>query len=67
MQSKNLGIILYLKPIKDHDLYIKILSSNDKIISGLVYGGNSSKKKPTYQIGNFIDYSLFQLSLPYFD
>ena len=49
MQSKNLGLILYLKPVKDNDLYIKILSANDKILSGLVYGGLSSKKKSIYQ------------------
>ena len=60
MQSKNLGIIFYLKPIKDHDLYVKILSSNDKIISGLVYGGNSSKKKSIYQIGYFIEFNLLK-------
>ena len=44
MQNKSLGFILYTKIIKDNDLYIKILSNDDKIVSGLVYGGNSSKK-----------------------
>ena len=34
-----------MKKIKDNDLYVKILSKNDKIDSGIVYGGNSSKKK----------------------
>ena len=60
MQSKNLGLILYSKPIKDNDLYIKILSANDKVISGLVYGGNSSKKKLIYQIGYFIEFIQLQ-------
>ena len=60
MQSKNLGIILYVKPIKDNDLYIKILSANDKIVSGLVYGGNSSKKRLTYQPGFFIKFNQLQ-------
>ena len=60
MQSKNLGLILYLKPIKDNDLYVKILSSNDKILSGLVYGGLSSKKKSTYQLGYFIEFNQLQ-------
>ena len=39
------GIIIFSKKIKDYDLYIRILSSEDKLISGIVYGGNSSKKK----------------------
>ena len=54
------GIIVFSKKIKDNDLFIKVLSSKDKMISGMVYGGNSSKKKSIYQIGYFIDYSLFQ-------
>jgi len=57
------GIIVFSKKIKDHDLFIKVLSSKDQIISGMVYGGNSSKKKSIYQIGYFIDYSLFQKNI----
>ncbi len=60
MQSKNLGLILYLKPIKDNHLYIKILSANDNILSGLVYGGLSLKKKSIYQLGNFIEFNQLQ-------
>jgi len=56
MKSKIKGIIFYSKKIKDHDLFLKILSSNDNISSGIVYGGNSSKKKLIYQNGYFIDY-----------
>ena len=41
MQTKVLGIILYSKLIKENDLYLKILSQNDQLISGIVYGGNS--------------------------
>ena len=51
MQTKVLGIILYSKLIKENDLYLKILSQNDQLISRIVYGGNSSKKKNIYQIG----------------
>ena len=50
------GIILYKKIIKDNDIYIKILASNDQIITGMVYGGNSSKKKLIYQNGFFIEF-----------
>ena len=60
MQSKSLGLILYTKPIKDNDLYVKVLSANDKILSGLVYGGNSSKKRLNYQSGYFIEFNLIQ-------
>ena len=56
MQSKNFGLIIYIKHIKDNDLYIKILSDNDNIISGLVYGGNSTKKRSIYQLGYFIEF-----------
>ena len=45
MKNKLKGIIFYTKIIKDHDLYLRILSSNNEIVSGMVYGGNSSKKK----------------------
>ena len=45
MTDKLKGIIFYSKNIKDNDLFIKILSSNDEINQGMVYGGNSSKKK----------------------
>ena len=57
MQSKSIGLILYAKPIKDNDLYIKVLSANDKILTGLVYGGNSSKKRLTYQPGYLIGFN----------
>ena len=57
MKNKSKGIIFYSKNIKDNDLYIKILSSKDEINSGLVFGGNSSKKKLIYQKGYFIEYS----------
>ena len=60
MININEGIIVFLKKIKDNDLYIRVLSNNDELISGIVYGGNSSKKKSIYQIGYFIEYSLFQ-------
>ena len=60
MQSKSLGLILYVKPIKDNDLFIKVLSVNDTVLSGLVYGGNSSKKRSTYQSGYFIEFNQIQ-------
>ena len=58
MKHKDKGIIFYSKIVKDNDLYIKILSSNDQILSGIVYGGNSSKKKIIYQLCYFIEFLL---------
>ena len=58
MKNKFKGLILYKKIIKDNDIYIKILASNDQIITGMVYGGNSSKKKLIYQSGFFIDFMI---------
>ena len=59
----NEGIIVFLKKIKDNDLYIRILSNKDELISGIVYGGNSSKKKLIYQVGYFIEYSIYQKNI----
>ena len=63
MINKDKGIIIYLKKIKDNDLFLKILSKKDNIISGMVYGGNSSKKKSIYQIGHFVEYNIFLKNL----
>jgi len=63
MIKKEEGIIIFSKKIKDNDLFIRVLSSDDKIISGIVYGGNSSKKKLIYQIGYFIEYSVLQKNI----
>jgi len=60
MIEKFQGLIFYIKKIKDNDLYIKVLSNKDKVVTGIVYGGNSSKKKLIYQNGYFIDYFLSQ-------
>ena len=45
MTDKLKGLIFYSKNIKDNDLFVKILSSKDEVNQGIVYGGNSSKKK----------------------
>ena len=58
MTDKLKGLIFYSKNIKDNNLFIKILSSKDEVNQGIVYGGNSSKKKLIYQKGYFIDYSI---------
>ena len=59
MQNKTFGILLYKKIIKENNLFVKILSENDEIITGIVYGGNSSKKKNIYQTGYFLNIRLW--------
>jgi len=63
MINKNEGIIIFSKKIKDYDLYLRVLSSNDELISAIAYGGNSSKKKLIYQVGYFIEYSILQKNI----
>lgn len=60
MNKKNEGLIIFIKKIKDNDLYLRILSDDDEILSGIVYGGNSTKKKTIYQLGYFLDFSIMQ-------
>ena len=56
MLTKNTGLLIKTKILKDNHLLIKLLTSDDIIISGLVFGGNSSKRKSIYQVGYFIEY-----------
>ena len=56
MQSKHKGILLFTKIYKENDLFIKFLSDTDEIISGIVYGGLSRKKKNIYQIGYYLNF-----------
>ncbi len=55
MQTKKYGILLYRKKIKENNLYVKILSKDDQLITGIVYGGDSSKKRNIYQLGYYLD------------
>jgi len=60
MQKKVKGIIIYTKISKENNLFIKFLSENDEIISGIVYGGLSSKNKTIYQLGYFINFIIIK-------
>tara|TARA_B100001057_G_scaffold457129_1_gene505185 strand:- start:1113 stop:1811 length:699 start_codon:yes stop_codon:yes gene_type:complete len=51
MQKKYKGLLLFTKAYKENDLFIKFLSSTDEIISGIIYGGLSRKKRNIIQIG----------------
>ena len=60
MQKKYRGILLFSKVYKENDLFIKFLSSSDEIISGIIYGGLSKKKRNIVQVGFNL---LFDVSL----
>ena len=55
IEQKERGILLYNKISSDNNLYVKILTSKDEIISGLIFGGSSKKKKNIYQNGYFLN------------
>ena len=59
MQKKIKGILLFSKVHKENDLYIKFLSNDDELVSGIVYGGLSKKKNNLYQLGFFLDFNIF--------
>ena len=58
--NKYKGILISKKILKENDLIIKILSNSDKIISGIVYGGLSKKKRTIYQIGYFLNFEVLE-------
>ncbi len=60
MLTKYKGILLNSKVYKDNDLLIKFLSNSDEVISGIVYGGLSKKKRNIYQTGFFLEFEIFQ-------
>ena len=77
MQNKYKGILLFTKIYKENDLFIKFLSNTDEVISGIVYGGLSKKKRNIFQIGFYLNFEVSsklnrpssisaELSQPYF-
>ena len=58
MLKKYKGIIISTKIYKENDLLIKFLSNTDEIITGIVYGGLSKKKRSIYQIGFFLNFNI---------
>ena len=55
IELKERGILLFSKLSSENNLYVKILTDKDKIISGLSFGGSSKKNKNIYQIGYFLN------------
>ncbi len=65
MQIKYKGILLFTKVHKDNDLFIKFLSETDELITGIVYGGLSKKKRNIYQIGFYLNFNVsFKINKP---
>ena len=54
-EYKDRGILLFSKISSENNLYLKILTEKDEIITGLSFGGSSKKKKNIYQIGYFLN------------
>ena len=53
IEFKERGILLFSKISSENNLYLKFLTDNDEIITGLSFGGSSKKKKNIFQIGFF--------------
>ena len=60
MNLKDQGLIIYIKKINENNLLVKLLSKNNGLLIGIVYGGNSKKNKLVYQIGNFINFNFLK-------
>ena len=55
IELKERGILLFSKLSSENNLYVKILTDKDEIITGLSFGGSSKKNKNIYQIGYFLN------------
>jgi len=55
IEFKERGILLFSKISSENNLYLKFLTDNDEIITGLSFGGSSKKKKNIFQIGFFLN------------
>ena len=48
IEKKERGILLFNKISSENNLFVKILTSTDEILTGLIFGGSSRKKKNIY-------------------
>ena len=56
--KKELGILLFNKISSENNLFLKFLTENDEIVTGLSFGGASKNKKNIYQIGYFLNLNI---------
>lgn len=57
-EKKELGILLFNKISSENNLFLKFLTENDEIVTGLCFGGSTKKKKNIYQIGYFLNLNI---------
>ena len=57
-EKRERGILLFSKISSENNLYLKILTQNDEIITGLCFGGASKKKRNIYQIGYLLNVTI---------
>ena len=55
IEKKERAILLFSKLSSENNLYVKFLTHNDEILTGISFGGSSKKKKNIYQIGYFFN------------
>jgi len=55
IELKERGILIFHKISSENNLYLKILTQKDEIITGLSFGGSTKKKKNIFQIGYFLN------------
>ncbi len=55
IEYKERGILIFTKISSENNLYLKILTEKDEIITGLSFGGSRNKKKNIFQIGYFLN------------
>ena len=55
IEQKERGILLFSKISSENNLYLKILTQKDEIITGLSFGASTKKKKNIFQIGYFLN------------
>ena len=57
-EKKVKGILLFHKISSENNLYLKFLTENDEILTGICFGGSTKKKKNIYQIGYFLNLNI---------
>ena len=60
MNFKDQALIIYIKIINENNLLVKLLTKNNGLCVGIIYGGNSKKNKKIYQIGSYINFNFLQ-------
>ena len=57
-ETKIRGFLLFNKISSENNLFLKFLTEDDEIITGISFGGSSKNKKNIYQVGYFLNLSI---------